>query len=757
MKNLIGKIKGTDYKGLMVQHGEKIALCLAALVAVIVCARGYWFGYEKQPKELEDLAVKAKDTIEHSVFPEDEKNKFQPSTYYAKAEQMLGPLEGVGYGYGTAFTWSLRPRLERNKEPEHLTVEHLIGAYGKALLYSNAPLPELAAADEMAEEEGEPGDETSRRDTSTSRRGSGTAPPGAAGAASAMMATRAGRMSAPTSVSELGGEGPASAEEEKPSVEGRQFISVRGVFPLNKQAQRYMRALHTDTVSDATDMVQIVDFKIQRQKIVPGDKPFSGPWDDLDYNTALEVLDSAGNLDDDVVDSRVIDNTISMPLPERIVGYWTEALASHPDLKTFELSKDEMEEERKRNEMFMEQYGKMEGAEADDPRAKRGFASRMVDIRGIRNAVMANPEASRGMYGAAGGGRRPNSSMPGSSSMPMPAPVAIMPGGGGGHGGGAASAMMRSGAGPGAMRNAGQAIEEARLAAAGRLLLFRYLDFDVEPGEAYRYRVKLQFANPNFGLQLDEVEREDIAEGETRWGEWSEPCQAVVVEKEYDFYLTDVDRGRGRALPSAKLAMFQWLRDVGSYINTTAVQPLVVGVGSYVGGKGKSTLLEPAIPSMKKEQSVSFNSKDVLVDVAPAPQMLLADHPDLQLTGKRSTRPIAVVPDEAVVVDQFGQMLTLDDINGRKQEKKAEAMVDRERKEFDDLLEKADDNTNQLDRMTQMMASPDGGEKKKGKKAPSPLQRGSSAMPMPTVAPPGAVGAGSGSGSGRKPRRGGGS
>ncbi|HVW01156.1 MAG TPA: hypothetical protein VHB77_12475 [Planctomycetaceae bacterium] len=751
MKNLIGKIKGTDYKGLMIQHGEKIALGLAVLVAVLVCARGYWFGYDKQPKELEELAVKAKATIENSVFPEEEKNKFQASTYYAKAEQMLRPLEGVPYLYGTQFTWSLRPRLERNKEPEFSTVEHLIAAYGKALMPSNEPAPVAEETEEMSEDASEAGDETSRRDT-TARRGSGTA--GGAMGSGPTAAMRSGRMPPPgeITISGISGEGMQSAEEVKPNVEGRQFISVRGVFPLNKQAQRYMRALHTDNLLEAADLVEIVDFKIQRQKIVPGDKPFSGPWEDLDYTTSIEVLDAAGDIDDDVVDSGVLDNTISMPLPLRLLGFWTDTLASHPDLKNFELSKEEIEEERKRNEMYMAQYNNMEDAGADDPRAKRGFASRMVDIRGIRNAVNQNPEASRAMYSGAGsaGGRRPQ--MPQSSTMPMPAPVAIMPAGGGGHGGGGArppGGMRNMGMGAMGAMAGGQSAAEARIAAAGRLLLFRYLDFDVEPGEAYRYRVRLEFANPNYELALDQVEREDIAEGKTRWSDWSEPCQAVVVEKEYDFFLTDVDRGRGRALPSARLAMFQWLRDVGSYINTTAVQPLVVGVGAYVGGKGKSTLLEPAIPSMKKDQTVSFTSKDVLVDVAPSPQVLIGEHPDLQLTSKVATRPVRVVPDEAVVVNQFGEMVTIDDLSGRKQEKKAEAMVDRERKDFEDLLDSEKAEGSELDRMTQMMSSeqPDNKKKKKDK---SPLMRGGPGSMMPP-APPGAAPAGSG----RKPRRGG--
>ena len=79
--------------------------------------------------------------------------------------------------------------------------------------------------------------------------------------------------------------------------------------------------------------------------------------------------------------------------------------------------------------------------------------------------------------------------------------------------------------------------------AAGTLMLFRYLDFDVNPGEAYRYRVKLEFANPNYLVSTDQVKEASVAENETRTTAWSEPSAPVVVKADTNTFLADIEPG----------------------------------------------------------------------------------------------------------------------------------------------------------------------------------------------------------------------
>jgi hypothetical protein len=62
-----------------------------------------------------------------------------------------------------------------------------------------------------------------------------------------------------------------------------------------------------------------------------------------------------------------------------------------------------------------------------------------------------------------------------------------------------------------------------------KYLLFRFLDFNVEPTKHYRYRVKLIIANPNYKLDQSHLETPELAQGETRETEWSKPSDPVFV------------------------------------------------------------------------------------------------------------------------------------------------------------------------------------------------------------------------------------
>ncbi|HVX14544.1 MAG TPA: hypothetical protein VHC22_25375 [Pirellulales bacterium] len=62
-----------------------------------------------------------------------------------------------------------------------------------------------------------------------------------------------------------------------------------------------------------------------------------------------------------------------------------------------------------------------------------------------------------------------------------------------------------------------------------RYRLFRFFDFDVEPGKVYRYRVKLVALNPNYDLPTRFLTTPEDAQGIFREGPWSAPSPAVAV------------------------------------------------------------------------------------------------------------------------------------------------------------------------------------------------------------------------------------
>jgi hypothetical protein len=107
---------------------------------------------------------------------------------------------------------------------------------------------------------------------------------------------------------------------------------------------------------------------------------------------------------------------------------------------------------------------------------------------------------------------------------------------------------------------------------------------------------------------------------------------------------------------------------------------------------------------------VEFTTRDVLVDAVAAPLVLLAEHPDLKLPAKTKSRPEDIgIADLAVVVNRFGELVELDSASAGAQKRQAEDRVSRERKPFEDLIakENEDKGGSALDRMAKdaMMGS----------------------------------------------------
>jgi len=66
--------------------------------------------------------------------------------------------------------------------------------------------------------------------------------------------------------------------------------------------------------------------------------------------------------------------------------------------------------------------------------------------------------------------------------------------------------------------------------------LFRFFDFDVEPGKRYRYRVKLILLNPNYKLSPRYVERIELTESPYLETDWSDPTDPVIVPRDAQIF-----------------------------------------------------------------------------------------------------------------------------------------------------------------------------------------------------------------------------
>jgi hypothetical protein len=272
------------------------------------------------------------------------------------------------------------------------------------------------------------------------------------------------------------------------------------------------------------------------------------------------------------------------------------------------------------------------------------------------------------------------------------------------------------------------------------LLLFRYFDFDVEPGECYRYRVQLVVENPSYGETF--VKSPIVAEGEFRESPWSTPSTAIAVEKDVDYALSKVLE-RGGVVTGAELNVVQFDPNVGTFISDT----FPVKYGAYVGAVKKSLHLELAPPDLKEEE-VTFSSKDVLLDSSAAPKLSASAAADLKLSDrqKNDLKKNGDL-DLAVTLNRFGEIVDLDG-ESKQDLKLALDKVKEERKDYEGINENRKKATKDAKAAEK--------ESKKGKKGrrgrsrgKSPLKSdassmmpGGAAMPgggaMPGMSPPGA-------------------
>jgi hypothetical protein len=283
------------------------------------------------------------------------------------------------------------------------------------------------------------------------------------------------------------------------------------------------------------------------------------------------------------------------------------------------------------------------------------------------------------------------------------------------------------------------------------LWLFRYFDFDVEPGECYRYRVQLEVVNPNFGETF--VDAPDVAEGETRKTPWSEPSTAAAVEKDVSYALTRIST-KGTRPDGADLKVVQFDTNNGTLISDTFKVPF----GAFVGKVMKSLHLDLIVRKLEEEE-VTFSSKDILLDSAGAPNLSSAVATDLKL----DTRQLAALKrggelDMAVTVDRFGEIQELDAASKADLEPATEKMK-KERKEYDEqrLVDRQEKKAKEKEDADAAKQSGKGGRRRK-KDGQNPTRASSSMFSGSTGSgsmPPGMAGPGmSGPGSNSKSSRG---
>lgn len=99
---------------------------------------------------------------------------------------------------------------------------------------------------------------------------------------------------------------------------------------------------------------------------------------------------------------------------------------------------------------------------------------------------------------------------------------------------------------------------DGAVAVKPKYLLFRFLDFNVEPTKFYRYRVKLILANPNYKLDQSHLESPELAQGETRETVWSKPSDPVFVPVLEHYFAGESKSVGGDSEPETTFGVKQW-------------------------------------------------------------------------------------------------------------------------------------------------------------------------------------------------------
>ena len=203
-----------------------------------------------------------------------------------------------------------------------------------------------------------------------------------------------------------------------------------------------------------------------------------------------------------------------------------------------------------------------------------------------------------------------------------------------------------------------------RLVARRKYLLFRYFDFDVEFGMAYRYRVKLVLRNPNFERPADELGDIEIAKGEERETPWSNISNPDVVRNKVGYFLKDVEREpyqeekvKSSTRPVALLSMYEWDTTLGAVFNDVLN---LTAIGGFIGEKKKSTIIPDLVAGTMEKGEHEFITQDALLDVEADADVTPDQHPDLKLSPDkgRSNARLGLV-EEVLVVTALGELKTL--------------------------------------------------------------------------------------------------
>ena len=651
-------------KEVIIEHGEKFILGLAGVFVLIGIGTTQWSTYERKPEEFSAKIEAGKAEFARSTWPDSEKETFKAPD---PGDQVVSLFDGIppGQKYDYLVKWVHRITKAREKvgEPEYMAIENLVADAGRILIELSPEKEEgaegsgleirVASADEAAgtgtvDKPKIQGPRVEGPRVTGPRPGTTAGYPGSESESNPYTGETSNYGGDESLVGYPGGEygggmpgygGPARNVEAR----GTRFAAIRGIFRMKQQVEKVKRALRLDNAQEAYTQVRFWDFELQRQTAVAGADPWANEWEDVDIEVAVKLLERI-EFDVDVVDEQYRDAVFTMPLPYRVTGSWSTSagpngiLASHPQIKRLLSEKEQVEQETRAKAL-------LKAAERDKKikeASGRGFQRVQMNTRSMRGSMMGDASAMSAYSES-------YNELSMENDPEYMAEPSGYPGGSSGYPGSGAMGRMDVFATP-------------------ELMLFRFLDFSVVPGNAYRYRVRLKLLNPNFDRDPGELQDFASREGKYRFTPWSDISTPALIEDENEVFVAKVDERRGVSMDA-----FQWMSETGTYVHgpfegldrgeriaswTREVQSRRRGAAAETVGGITTEVLRPSAGTFTEEQ-IDFVTPNTLVDYNRNSLLDPNEHPELDL----ATRKIPNSLQEVVVVNRFGDLVRLDTVS----------------------------------------------------------------------------------------------
>lgn len=144
---------------------------------------------------------------------------------------------------------------------------------------------------------------------------------------------------------------------------------------------------------------------------------------------------------------------------------------------------------------------------------------------------------------------------------------------------------------------------------------FRFLDFDVEPGKRYRYRVTLYLANPNLGQPTRDLVDPKLAEGPYRTSPPSAPSPEITVPHDAGILIVSIEKARGANEIGANLIVRQRDQATGATILGRRTARRGEEINFRAGEDAEVTMITPGKAAPERLPNYNFRTDTLVVDV----------------------------------------------------------------------------------------------------------------------------------------------